>query len=458
MRPYSRLNMMFVTIVLVVAAASHQAAAQTIQDGFDNLHQNYGTLCQQSQGMAPGCGGASTAAAAPAAPAVPAGPTVQQQMVLGAAQAAMPYPQQAVHNFFYGTPTAPVPPTDTEAQQRQLAANPLNSSGVCLMRQRNYAGAINEFQQALALDPDDATILHNLAMARQMQKNAAFAGETSGALGQLLGTAPAGTLNFAAGLNFAGSDFSSDAVDLRSATGTSVDPASLKGQLDDVLGNNAPPQPAATEPPAQAARDIDSLFQSPSATPTSAVDQKVGNLNAQCASSVAGSAAGAACQQQQAELVDAKAKQLDQILSPEEKAELKDGPNNHPSSIQGQASASGSGNAGGNNQPAAGGQTNFFGSSGVSPDQAGTVAPTNAAPANIKNAREGLTSINATVTGAAAGGNPAETMANQADIGFGTPATAQPTAIPINRNIPQAPATSPITLSLQNKAGCGPAL
>jgi hypothetical protein len=78
--------------------------------------------------------------------------------------------------------------------------------------------------------------------------------------------------------------------------------------------------------------------------------------------------------------VQANKKQLDQILSPEEKAELKDAPG--PTNA---ASTSGSNNTGGGNQPAAGGQTNFFGSSNsVTPANAGLVnsAPTQQAPAS----------------------------------------------------------------------------
>src|ERR1039457_4391274 len=60
-----------IAIALAVGVLPLQdAVAQSLQSGFNNLHQNYGSLCQQSGGAAPGCGSAP-AAAAPAAPAAP---------------------------------------------------------------------------------------------------------------------------------------------------------------------------------------------------------------------------------------------------------------------------------------------------------------------------------------------------------------------------------------------------
>ena len=184
----------------------------------------------------------------------PAGLTPQQQMGLAIGTAAMPYVQQAVHNLFYGSP-AVQPQLDPAQQQRELAAQQLTNSGKYLLKRKDYAGAINEFQKALAQTPDDADIVQNLAFAKQQLKDAAVAGQTSSALGQLLGKAPAsaGLFDFdqlthssvanpnASALDLvnlgAGWDSGAGVVDLRDATKTS--PESLKSQLDGVLGNNA---------------------------------------------------------------------------------------------------------------------------------------------------------------------------------------------------------------------------
>jgi Flp pilus assembly protein TadD len=95
----------------------------------------------------------------------------------------MPYVQQAIHDWFYGTPTPPTALPDPAQQQQALAAQQLNNSGIYLIKQKNYAGAINEFQQALANAPNDTNILQNLALAKQQLKNVAVAGQTSDALG-----------------------------------------------------------------------------------------------------------------------------------------------------------------------------------------------------------------------------------------------------------------------------------
>jgi tetratricopeptide (TPR) repeat protein len=124
------------------------------------------------------------------------------------------------------------------AQQSALAAEPLNNSGLYLMRQRNFAGAINEFQQALAIAPDDANIRHNLALAMQQLKDSAVAARTSSALGQFLGDAPPATAGIfgdqlthssiaspnASALSLVNLD--ANVVDLRGTT--SMSPTSLK--------------------------------------------------------------------------------------------------------------------------------------------------------------------------------------------------------------------------------------
>jgi ribosomal protein L29 len=230
------------------------------------------------------CNSGSAGGGGTALPAAPSGATLQQQMALSAAQAAMPYLQQMVHNFFYGSPTNQ-PVVDPAQQQRFLAAEQLNNSGIYLFKQKNYAGAINEFQKALEQTPNDANIINNLALAKQQlniqQLNGKAAAQTSGALGQLLGNAPAntGNLNFdqlthssitnpnASTLNLVNLGSDAGTVDLRNATKTSVDPQSLKNQIDGVLTNRAPasepPSPQIVPPQAQ---DIELLFQPPQST------------------------------------------------------------------------------------------------------------------------------------------------------------------------------------------------
>jgi hypothetical protein len=230
------------------------------------------------------CNSGSAGVGGTALPAAPSGATLQQQMALSAAQAAMPYLQQAVHNFLYGSPTNQ-PVVDPAQQQRFLAAEQLNNSGIYLFKQKNYAGASNEFQKALEQTPNDANIINNLALAKQQlniqQLNGKAAAQTSGALGQLLGTAPAntGNLNFdqlthssitnpnASTLNLVNLGSDAGTVDLRNATKTSVDPQSLKNQIDGVLTNRSPasepPGPQVVPPQAQ---DIELLFQPPQST------------------------------------------------------------------------------------------------------------------------------------------------------------------------------------------------
>ena len=168
---------------------------------------------------------------------------------------------------------APVNPAaaanDAAQQQTALAAHQLNESGIYLLKQRDNAGAINEFQKALALEPNDATIQYNLDLAKRAQKNAIVAGQTSDALGQLLGTDPASMGSSGDALNLVNLGSSTIAVDLHGETGTSIDPQLLQGQIDGVFGNHAP----ASEPPdplvvLPETRDIELLFQPPQSTPS----------------------------------------------------------------------------------------------------------------------------------------------------------------------------------------------
>jgi tetratricopeptide (TPR) repeat protein len=192
-------------------------------------------------------------------------------MGLAVGKAAMPYVQQAVHDLFYGTPTVQ-PQLDPAQQQRELAAQQLNNSGIYLLKQRDYAGAINEFQKALATTPNDANISHNLALAKQQLKDAGVAAQTSEALGQFLGNVPRnpGQFDFdqlthssvanpnASALSLVNLD--EGVVDLRGATKTS--PQSLASQLDGILSNKAA---ATTSPRSNVVlpedKDMELLFQ-----------------------------------------------------------------------------------------------------------------------------------------------------------------------------------------------------
>lgn len=218
---------------------------------------------------------------------------------------------KGVHNLLHPTPARPTTPLDPAQDQRAFAARQLNNSGIYLLNRRDYAGAINEFQKALLQTPNDGIIAQNLEYARRLQKeSAAAAGQTSRTLGNLLGgnTSPGnlssnpaitgtspnvfnqvnldpnvvdfrgmfrnslpGTGNsYLPGANanalnavLTGSD--SSVVDMSAAKG-SVDPESLKSQLDGVLANHKlisePPDPLVVLPEA---RDIELLFQPPQA-------------------------------------------------------------------------------------------------------------------------------------------------------------------------------------------------
>lgn len=217
-------------------------------------------------------------------PAVPALNPQQQLAMQGAALGGYMI-GQGLHQLLFGPPASKpgFAPPDPAQQQRQLAAQQLNNSGLYLLRQKNYAGAINEFQQALANTPNDANIQRNLALAKQRLKDSAVATQTSGALGQFLGNAPTstGNSNFdplahssvanpnASALSLINLDSDTRVVDLSDSTKTSVDPQVLRGQLDAVLTKNgpasAPPDPLVDLPQAQ---DFELLFPGSQSTPS----------------------------------------------------------------------------------------------------------------------------------------------------------------------------------------------
>ena len=203
------------------------------------------------------CSGASSGS-------LPAGPTPLQQLQLQGAQQLGTAIGNQIGQALFGSPQdqAAQQAQQQAQQQRTLAAQQLNNSGIYLLKHGNYAGALNEFQQALAQTPDDPNIINNIALAKQQISDKALAAKNSAALEKLLGKAPAksGTLNFdqftqsspppgpnSSSLNLVNLSSDANAVDLRGTKNTSVDAAALKTKLDSILGNHAsvpaPPNP-----------------------------------------------------------------------------------------------------------------------------------------------------------------------------------------------------------------------
>jgi tetratricopeptide (TPR) repeat protein len=230
------------------------------------------------------CGGSgSGGSGAPAAPAF----TAQQQLAMQTAATGGYMVGQGLHKLLFGPPAAPPVPEDPAQQQRKLAAEQLNNSGLYLLKQNDYAGAIHEFQQALSNTPNDPTILRNLAFAEQKLRDGAVAAHTSGALGQILGSTPSSGWAFnlnspaqssvanpvASALSLVNLDSDAQVVDLRDASKTSIDAEALKGRTGASPLVNLPeaqdiellfPGGPAAESPSQLvlpqARDIELLF------------------------------------------------------------------------------------------------------------------------------------------------------------------------------------------------------
>jgi tetratricopeptide (TPR) repeat protein len=216
------------------------------------------------------------------------GLTPQQQMAMQSAQAAGYMIGQGLHNTLFGQRKPLTATLDPATQQRALAVEQLNNSGIYLLQKNDYAGAINEFQQALNQSPNDANILSNLQLARHRQKNAADAAKTSDAFGNLLGTAEANADNARGGprsplslvnldpnvvdfrgigrtsstspnssfLNTVVTSSDSNTVNLANTKKDCVDPKLVRGQINNILGNPVP-VPAQSSPQEQ----IDKLFQ-----------------------------------------------------------------------------------------------------------------------------------------------------------------------------------------------------
>src|SRR5665213_1245824 len=116
-----------------------------------------------------------------------------------------------------------------EKRQLALAAQQLIKSGLCCLKQQDYACAINECQQALGKTPDDPEIIDNLALAKHRLE---FEKEKGDALGDLKGGTPSDGDSPTGGLGLKGAgpqDNSGDSV--------------LKDTADDAP---RPPRPAAS--------------------------------------------------------------------------------------------------------------------------------------------------------------------------------------------------------------------
>ena len=194
---------------------------------------------------------------------LPSMPTTQQQTAMAIGQLGANMIGQGLHQLFYGQPVDPV------LHQRARAADQLNKSGIYLFNQKNYPGALNEFQKALALTPGDVNISRNVTLALQRIAQQAEAAKRSRALSEVLGSAEQGT----------GSPFNMPAVAMPLSSSPTVrisrnlpgdgsvllqgsTPASLKDQIDAVWGKPSaePPNPMLQLPEA---KDIELLFDPP---------------------------------------------------------------------------------------------------------------------------------------------------------------------------------------------------
>jgi hypothetical protein len=340
--------------------------------------------------------------------------------------------------------TTAEPAPDPAEVERQLAAHQLNDSGIYLMKQKNYAGAINDFQQALASAPGDGSIRNNLQVAMQMQKNAALAGQNSDALGQLLGTLQETAVNSGSTLDLVNLQSNPNVVDLSNAGGTTVDPATLKGQLDNVFSNGGP-APSTSQNSQPQAQDIDKLFQT-QPTPPSSAQSGVDSFNARCSGAAAGSASDAACQQERAAQIDAKQKEVGDLFKHPGGAantddQLKDAPND-----QNSASNSGSNSSGSGTQTQGTTTRGAFGAAVANPTDLTPAAPLPAQQAG------GIISAAAHLkSGAAIAGSNGD-LSQLYDAGTAGYAGS----IPVPTGISQAPPGSQITREIAQKLAADP--
>ena len=147
------------------------APAQSIQDGFDNLHKNYGAPGQQRNAVMGNGGNNPTGAG---------GANAQQQLGVQIGTMA----GNILGNMF-AQPQGGIA-TDSTQRQLQIQAQQLNNAGVQNMKWGKYDAAIEQFQKALLKTPGDQTIIDNLNRAMNHQK----VGQTKNALADVLPPAP----------------------------------------------------------------------------------------------------------------------------------------------------------------------------------------------------------------------------------------------------------------------------
>ncbi len=349
---------------LLLALMPHAAFAQSAAEWSQiKSNCNLPSSTVYNDWVAQGCPCNKTAGSTannPPATATPAGLTPEQQLGTQLGMMGANMIGQGLRQLLSGPAPARVDPAQ---QQRLLAAQQLNNSGVYLFKQKNYSGAINLFQQALANSPNDKVIAANLTLAKQRLdqsiRNAAAATQTSHTLAQLLSSpaaaaTPSPTNLPAPAINSVDLDSDSRVVDLRGTTKTSVDPALLKNgmgkpgetqeqqqqelneqfdkainesegdaqsdraQLDadfDKLSGQAPatsatpPQPEKTgDAPNQPGSADDSAHREAIAQQRAALHSKLTALNARCASIEPDSPEEASCKSDQAALLIALAR------------------------------------------------------------------------------------------------------------------------------------------------------
>ena len=222
------------------------------------------------------CNKGNSSTAAPSIPSAPAGFTPQQQLGMQVGMMGAYMVGQGLHDLMWGSQQDQAQQqaqqqaqleaqleAQREQQQRLANAQQFNNTGLFLLRQKNYSGAINEFQQALAQTPGDPNIIKNIALAKQKIKDTAVAAKNSGALSQLLGNTPADSGKFdfdqlthsslpspnSSALNLVNLDSDPNVVDLRGTTKIYVDPALVK--------NDSASKPADAQ---QALKDLNNLL------------------------------------------------------------------------------------------------------------------------------------------------------------------------------------------------------
>ncbi len=269
-------------ICLLVAFACLPATGQSNQEWM-----GIKSKCGLSSGLAYNdwvASGSPCNAGTPAAPAA-AAPATLNPALANAAQSVGYALGQELGKAIFGDPAAAAAAQQRNlaAQRSALAAQQLSNSGLYLLKNGKSPAAFNEakneFQQALNITPNDANILHYLAMANQKLNDIAVAAKNSGALAGVLGDAPPASNGLfgdqlthfsvpspnASTLSLVNLD--ANVVDLRNATSASTE--SLKSQLTGVFAKTAPasvpPDPLVVLPEA---RDIDLLFQPPQVVPS----------------------------------------------------------------------------------------------------------------------------------------------------------------------------------------------